>query len=524
MNQPGRDRPAGFEVTRTLVVWCPDWPLVAAGLANVPAAIVFANRVIACSSPARTHGVRRGLRRREAQGRCPEIEIFERDDSRDARAFEPVVAAIEAFAPGVEVTRPGVCSLPTLGPSRYFGGDTALAAKVAGAVHDAVGVDARVGIADGPFAAGLAARATSTGAARVVPNGDSAAFLAPFPVSALERPELADLLRRLGLRTLGAFAALAEADVTARFGPDGVRAHRLARGLDERPLALRTPPEDLGVAIELDPPAERADAAAFAARALAHQLHADLAARGLACTRIAIEAETEHGEHRARLWRHDGALSPAMIAERVRWQLDGWLHDSTPDGRVTAGISLVRLSPDEVRPDDGRQSGFWGGTAELDERVARALARVQGMLGPDGVTTAVLVGGRSPGEQVRMVPWGDSRDSASAHVSAKEQPAWPGRLPPPSPATVPETPAPADVVDARGQPVSVSGRGFLTASPARLDGVPVVAWAGPWPADERWWDAAAHRRRARFQMQTSDGAAYLVTRETGRWWIEATYD
>ena len=52
----------------------------------------------------------------------------------------------------------------------------------------------------------------------------------------------------------------------------------------------------------------------------------------------------------------------------------------------------------------------------------------------------------------------------------------------------------------------------------------VVAWAGPWPADERWWDPPAHRRRARLQVQLTDGGAYLVAVERGRWWVEATYD
>ena len=52
----------------------------------------------------------------------------------------------------------------------------------------------------------------------------------------------------------------------------------------------------------------------------------------------------------------------------------------------------------------------------------------------------------------------------------------------------------------------------------------VVAWAGPWLADERWWDPPAHRRRARFQVVTADGRAHLLAIEGGCWWAEATYD
>src|SRR4051795_4891343 len=168
---------------RTLVVWCPDWPVVAAGFtAEAKVAVVHANRVMACSAAARGEGVRRGLRRREAQGRCPEVIVVEHDPGGAARAFEPVVAAVEAFAPGVEIVRPGVCAVATRGPSRYFGGDAQLAAKVAATVGGVTGAACCVGVADGPFAAELAARGSI-----IVPRHGSRPFLAGFGVGCLER-------------------------------------------------------------------------------------------------------------------------------------------------------------------------------------------------------------------------------------------------------------------------------------------------------------------------------------------------
>src|SRR5688500_10007692 len=364
-----------------MVVWCPDWPVTAAGVegATTPAAVFHANRVVACSAAARAEGVQRGLRRREAQGRCPELLVLDHDPSRDARAFEPVVAALDQLCPRIEILRPGRCAFASRGPARYFGGEEALARLVL----ETVPITCRVGLADGPFAALLAARtAPAEGAVQIVAAGNSRTFVSTFPVTALERPELADLLQRLGLRRLGDLAGLPPSQVLARFGPDGQLAHRLARGLDERPLQARIPPPDHTVQAELDPPADRVDRAAFVAKTLADELHEELAQRGLACTRILIEAETEHGEELSRLWRPDGALTAGAIAERVRWQLDGWLNAPTWGDRPTSGIAKVRLTPDEVRPDTGRQLGFWGGSTLNDERAARALARVQGMLGP----------------------------------------------------------------------------------------------------------------------------------------------
>ena len=405
--------------TRSLVVWCPDWPIVAAGIDGVktPAVVVHANRVVACSSSARAEGVRRGLRRREAQSRCPELVVLEADPIGEARAFEPVVAAVESLTPGIEITRPGVCAFATRGPSRYFGGDEALAERVAAVVP----VSCQVGVADSVFAAWLAARSGNG----VIVAGDTPAFLAPFPTSVLDahgsttNGELVDLLRRLGIRTLGAFAALPIADVVARFGPDGGVAHRLASGLDERPLAGRVPPPELTVVIELDPPAERADVVTFAVRGLAADLHERLARRGLACTRVAIEAETEHNERLVRVWRSDGPLTPSAMADRVRWQIDGWLNTSWAD-RPSGGIAVVRLLPEEVVADDGRQLGFWGGSSAADDRAARAFARLQGLFGPDSVHVATIVGGRGPRESVTTVRWGDVRRNHSTASPGRE--------------------------------------------------------------------------------------------------------
>jgi protein ImuB len=595
---------------RTLIVWCPDWPVVAAGAAagvpaTAPVAVVAANRVLASSAAARAEGVRRGLRRREAQSRCPDLAVLPHDPARDARAFEPVVTTVEAMAPGVEIVRPGVCAVAARGPARYYGGDAAAATRFAAQVTETCAVTCQTGVADGPFAAELAARGGV-----IVPPRRSRDFLAPFPVSTLERPELVDLLRRLGIRTLGAFADLPGRDVLVRFGPDGALAHRLARGLDHRPLATRQPPPDLAVQTEFDPPVERVDTAAFAARALAEELQDHLRGHGLACTRIGIEARTEHGEELSRVWRHDGVLTASAIADRVRWQLDGWLTGAAsrrpPDGdadpplpgdcpplpaappphstagpqphrvppggpggdgfpaaaglrahagrlggggaggdavrpvrdgdragsssgssrslRPTAGIVLLRLVPEHVMHHSGLQLGLWGGLGDDADRAHRAFDRIQGLLGPDSVVTAVLGGGRGPGEQVRFVPWGDERLPV-----LPAEPPWPGRIPAPAPATVFSQLMPALVTDSAGAPVGVTGRLMVTAAPewvsvAGRPEVEVVAWAGPWPTEERWWDHRAARRRVRFQVLTADGAAWLLVLEDGRWQVEAGYD
>ncbi|GAA0947630.1 DNA polymerase Y family protein [Pseudonocardia zijingensis] len=611
--------PAG--AMRVLALWSPDWPVTAAALAahvpaHRPAAVIVAGRVLACSAVARAQGVRRGLRRREAQARCPDLAVLDRDPDRDARAFEPVVAAVEELAPGVEVVRPGLVALAAQGPVGWFGGEQEAAEALVDRVAARTGVECQVGVADGLFAAVLAARR-----ALAVAPGDTPAFLAPLGVEELDREpdvdrsELVGLLRRLGLRSLGAFAALDAEDVASRFGADAVRCHRLARGLDPRPPVRRAPPEELTVEVELDPPVDRVDAAAFAARGLAERLHATLASHGLSCTRLGVAARTVGGEELHRIWRCAEPLTPAGTVDRVRWQLDAWLTRRRRSGDVPddaeGAVARLWLVPEETVTAGALQLGLWGDVGEARERAGRALVRVQALLGPEAVVTAVLVGGRDPAEQVRLVPWGDDRDlglpapapapgsderhsrpierdESAARPKGEERtwassgplvapagwpedvvrhtgrvsaadlpeaermrttnrrrrvpvprptgrstpreppPSWPGRLPAPSPATVPPQPLRAELLAADGSPVLLRAPDLLYGLPATLvvdGGEPrqVQGWAGPWPVHQRWW-APGSAEASRLQVCLHHGDALLLQFREGRWWVVGEYD
>ena len=457
-------------------------------------------------------------------------------DPETARRHERVIAAVTGFCPDVEVVEPGVCAFGARGPARYFGGEAALAARITAALAD-LGEQSRAGVADGLFAALLAARDGQN-----IPPGGTARFLAAQPVSVLAgrdpagqdlaARDLAALLVRLGLRTLGDFAALPVRDVASRFGGAGESAHRLARGLDSRPLATRPPPPDLSAVQEFDPPEPRAEPVVFAAKSLAGRLHDGLAARGLTCVRVQVSATWANGRESSRRWRHDGLLSAAAVADRVRWQLDGGQADggqadggqpAPPDDENTpGGIVALRLLPDQVVRATGQQLALWGETL-VSDRVARAAMRVQAMLGHEAVLRPVVGGGRNVHDQVTPVPFGEKIEP-----SLPAGRPWPGRVRGTAPGLVFPSAREAEVTDDAGRAVTVSGRCAVSAAPARLAvrGEPpqrVTGWAGPWPLSERWWDPSAARRRARFQLATEDGRAWLAVLQDGRWLVEAGY-
>jgi protein ImuB len=457
---------------------------------------------------------------------CPDLHsasLSADPDLQTVRRHERVIAAVTGFCPDVEVVEPGVCAFGARGPARYFGGETALAARITAALAD-LGEHSKVGVADGFFAALLAARD-----GRAVPPGGAARFLAAQPVRVLAgqdpaAQDLVALLNRLGLRTLGDFAALPVRDVASRFGDAGEGAHRLARGLDPRPLTTRPPPADLSVVQEYDPPEPRAEPVVFGAKALAGLLHDGLAARGLTCVRVQVTATWADGRESSRRWRHDGLLSAAAVADRVRWQLDGGPPAPPDDGEQyqQGGIVALRLVPDQVVRATGQQLALWGETL-VSDRVARAAMRVQAMLGHEAVLRPVLGGGRNEQDQVTPVPFGEKNEPRLPGGRP-----WPGRVGGTAPGLVFPAGREAEVTDDAGRAVTVSGRCAVSAAPARLAvrGEPpqrVTGWAGPWPLSERWWDPSAARRRARFQLATEDGRAWLAVLQDGRWLVEAGY-
>jgi protein ImuB len=280
----------------------------------------------------------------------------------------------------------------------------------------------------------------------------------------------------------------------------------------------------LSAAREFDPPEPLAEPVVFVAKALAEQLHAGLAARGLTCVRVQVQATWADGRQSSRRWRHDGLLTAAGVADRVRWQLDGWQPEQPeqPGQYPGGGIAALRLVPDQVVRAAGHQLALWGETV-ISDRVARAAMRVQALLGHEAVLRPVRSGGRNVSEQVTPVPFGEK-----AEPGLPVGPPWPGRIMGAAPGVVYPAARTAEVTDDDGRLVTVTGRCVLSAVPAwlaieREPARRVAAWAGPWPLSERWWDPAAARRRARFQLATDDGRAWLAVVQDGRWLIEAGY-
>ncbi|UOQ60646.1 DNA polymerase Y family protein [Leucobacter rhizosphaerae] len=560
--------------SRTLVFWVPDWPIhallrdqeaadepqervvatraaespgisEAPGAAEIPGiseapdaaippiALLAQHRVVACSAAARAEGVRTGLREREAQSRCPTLVVHPHDPEVDGRRFAPVIAALEQLIPGIELRRPGLCAMRVRGPARYYGGEEPAAAALLRLAAELGLPLARVGIADGLFAAEQAVRATATTpgieapaeAVRIVPPGGSAAFLSPLPVSRAASAGFADLLVGLGIRTLGALAALPEDAVQQRFGAEGLTAHRRAaalgqdRGAEVRP---RDPVRERAIELTFEPPIDTTEQLAFACATLAERFISALTADRLVCTALRIELTDDVGLRHEREWLHPHRFTAADTVGRIRWQAASAVRETERGG---AGITHVRITPTHTDRAAAHEPGLW--STEPDTRVHHHLSRAQSTLGHTGVGTMELTGGRLLGDRQRFVPWSTARSRERGSRASAAGP-WPGSLSGATPSRVFPSPLPSELLDAEGRAVGVDEDDLLTATPVRLRvgdlslTETVQEWSLPWALRERWWQGTP--TRFRLQLQLEGGDAWLLFHESARWFAEGRYD
>ena len=354
-------------------------------------------------------------RRRAA---APALVLLDHDPARDARAFEPVLQALEIVTPWVEVTQPGACRSPPVAP-RATTVVTRRSRPVLAVVTEALGPKvgrgraAGVGVADGRFTAdaggprrsasavqGPVGRSWSRRGERGLPRPVPRGHLRTWTRRSIRSS--ADLLGRLGLRTLGALAPCRPGTWSIASARSAASPTGCARGGDERPPATRRPPPDLAVHVELEPPVQRRGAGGL---------------RGQAPGRRPPRAPGRATAWSAPGWWWWPRPSTASARSGSGATSTGSPPPASPNGsagssragppgpaRRPGASASLRLVPDEVVPDRGRQLGFWGGQTQADERALRAVARLSAQVGLEAVAVPEWRGGRGPGEQLVLVP------------------------------------------------------------------------------------------------------------------------
>lgn len=214
-------------------------PLVVGGDPHGRGVVSTANYV------ARGFGIHSAMSAAEALRRCPNA-VFVRPRHALYRQYSRVVWDVVAeIVPRIERTGidEGYLDLETVAAD--FTRARAVASAIQTAVRGTTSLTCSLGVGTSKVVCKIASDRRKPGGITVVPPGSEAGFLAPLAVRLLPGvgPRAEERLRRAGVETIGALAALSDTDLRALIpGSLGPLLRDRARGIDPRDLELEVEP------------------------------------------------------------------------------------------------------------------------------------------------------------------------------------------------------------------------------------------------------------------------------------------
>ena len=215
--------------------------------------------VAAASYEARRYGVRSAMPSVRARRLCPGAVFLPGDHEHYAAVSRDVHAVLAALTPVVEPVALDEAFCDLTGTERRLGAAPAVAEGLRRRLHGELGLWASVGVASCKLLAKLASEAAKPSAGPagvragrgvvVIDPPDELAFLHPHPVEALwgVGPATLARLQSLQVRTVGDLAAVPVSVLVASLGEaHGRHLHRLAHGIDERPVEADRTPKSVG--------------------------------------------------------------------------------------------------------------------------------------------------------------------------------------------------------------------------------------------------------------------------------------
>ena len=214
-------------------------PLVVGGDPHGRGVVSTANYV------ARGFGIHSAMSAAEALRRCPNA-VFVRPRHALYRQYSRVVWDVVAeIVPRIERTGidEGYLDLETVAAD--FTRARAVASAIQTAVRGTTSLTCSLGVGTSKVVCKIASDRRKPGGITVVPPGSEAGFLAPLAVRLLPGvgPRAEERLRKAGVETIGALAALSDTDLRALIpGSLGPLLRDRARGIDPRDLELEVEP------------------------------------------------------------------------------------------------------------------------------------------------------------------------------------------------------------------------------------------------------------------------------------------
>jgi DNA polymerase-4 len=250
-------------------------------------------------------------------------------------------------------------------------------------IREATGLTGSVGAGSGKQLAKIASTLAKPDGVWVVPHGTERELLAPLPVRKLwgVGPVAEATLRRVGVETIGSLAALQPAEVTDLLGTAlGLELHKLALGVDRRPVAERGEAKQVSAETTFDSDLSDLDSVHRAVAEMTAHAHRRLVAAGRGARTVTVKIRGADFATRSRSETTPTASTDLASLTRTAQRIaEGALP---PSGVRLIGVSLSGLT-------DFVQEQLFDADAPFDaEAPAAVAATVAAALSPAEPTVA----------------------------------------------------------------------------------------------------------------------------------------
>ena len=348
--------------------------------------------VFECSVEAVEAGVVPGIPLRQAHQLCPDAIFIPLDEDKYVRAFDNVLDVLEQFSPTVEADGLGRAFLDGSGLDGLFGSDDNLARRISSEVSQQTRMEPRIGIASNKFTAAVAATLASAKKPHIVTKGKERKCLASLPANLLPISE--DTKRRLdllGLRTMSRIASLPLDALANQFGDEGILAHQLANGIDERPLIPRSKPAILEQELSCENPLESVGTILATIDRLLDKLIPTLKNRNQVCGQIRLCLHLDGTSP----WYDSLNLKEPTESKR---EITSLIKHRLETAHLSAGVTEIRLGLMQLGGEMAKQSSLL--TRERvrqDAQLKRAARQLQARFGKNPLKKIVQV---DPGSRI----------------------------------------------------------------------------------------------------------------------------
>ena len=251
--------------------------------------------VMACSYEAREMGIRSGMPIGMAWRKVPTAVYLRPNYELYGAVSESVMHVLRSYADILEHVSIDEAFLDVTSKVRGFDDALEYAARVKAAVREREGLACTVGVAPNKSIAKIASDLAKPNGLKVVRPAEVVTFLDPLPVTKISGvgTKTAELLERVGVRTIGELARFPGAELKKILGKNSVWLWGIARGLEELPVEERPDPKSISVERTFDRDVSEWDVVRETLRDVAHNVFLRARAQGATFRTIGIKIRFE---------------------------------------------------------------------------------------------------------------------------------------------------------------------------------------------------------------------------------------